>query len=157
ESIDPRLEALRRAFVARAARNPDEAFATDATDAARPVPRAGVALVVRPEPRDLELLVIQRATRPGHPRAGHMDLPGGRASATDAAILDTATRETREEVGIDLEHAGRLLGRLPEVWPRGGPPPIRVAPFVFAVPNDLTIALNYEVDAAFWIPLGHLS
>ena len=119
--------------------------------------RASVALVVRPGETDLELLLIKRATVLGDPWSGHMALPGGRRSAHDATSLDTALRETREEVGLDLAHDGRCLGRLDDVQPRSGAPRIVVSPFVFSAPADSTVQLNHEVALALWIPVSHLS
>lgn len=116
-----------------------------------------MALVVRAEPGDLELLVIERATRDGDPWSGHMAFPGGRMSLSDDSPRATAERETREEVGIDLARSGRLLGPLAPVAPRPGGPPILIWPFVFAVPAATGTTLNHEVAATFWIPLRELS
>lgn len=144
---DPRIEALRQS-VARhhpRTRDPDPGV--------RP---AAVALVVRPEPTDLELLLIQRAEFAGDPWSGHMAFPGGRRSAHDASSQDTAVRETREEVGIDLAAGGALLGRLDDVHPRSGAPPVAVSPYVFAVAAGTHTTLNHEVARALWIPLRGL-
>lgn len=131
---------------------PSEVAGADASRA-----RASVALVVRPDPAALELLVIERAARDGDPWSGHMAFPGGRRAAEDASARVTAERETWEEVGIDLSSAGRLLGSLDEVWPRAGAPAIVVSPFVFAVPAGTVVRPNHEVAAAFWIPLRLLA
>jgi 8-oxo-dGTP pyrophosphatase MutT (NUDIX family) len=120
--------------------------------------RAAVALVVRPRPRDLEILLIKRAPRAGDPWSGHMALPGGRQDREDADPLVTAARETLEEVGIDLRSIGRHLGRLDEVQPLGaGVPPIAIAPFTFAVPAGTGFVPNVEVAEAMWIPVGELA
>ena len=119
--------------------------------------RASVALVVRPGETDLELLLIKRATVASDPWSGHMALPGGRRSPGDSTSIDTAVRETLEEVGIDLASRGSLLGRLDDVQPRSGAPKIVVSPFVFAVPGAEGVHPNHEVALAVWIPLGHLA
>jgi 8-oxo-dGTP pyrophosphatase MutT (NUDIX family) len=118
---------------------------------------ASVALVVRPAPSDLELLVIQRATRDGDPWSGHMALPGGRSSPADPSSRETAERETWEEVGIDLSGQGQLIGRLNDVQPRNGAPAIVVSPYAFAVPMRTSTTLNHEIAAAMWIPLRTLA
>ena len=47
---------------------------------------------------DISLVLTQRAAHlPKHP--GQISFPGGRAEPEDADLLDTARRETREEVG----------------------------------------------------------
>ncbi|HEX6070528.1 MAG TPA: CoA pyrophosphatase [Longimicrobiaceae bacterium] len=116
-----------------------------------------MALLVRPSPSDLELLVIKRATRVGDPWSGHMAFPGGRWSPGDESPRRTAERETWEEVGVDLPRHGRLLGCLNEVWPRAGAPAIVISPYAYVVPQDTAASLNHEVDAAFWIPLPTLT
>lgn len=149
---DHRLAFLARALAARSAREAPEPAAAIARDA-RP---ASVALVLRPAPADLELLLIRRAAFPGDPWSGHVALPGGRRHAEDASPLETAVRETREEVGIDLDAAGTLLGRLDDVWPRSGGPVVSVSPFVFAVPLAIEVVPNHEVDTAVWLPVREL-
>ena len=63
-----------------------------------------------------------------------MALPGGREQAEDAGPAHTAARETHEEVGIDVDAGGRLLGPVEPVWPQSSRAPrILVRPFVFWV------------------------
>lgn len=153
---DPRVQAISRrleAFPGGAARPADKA---GHPPAAGPVPFASVALVVRPRPADLEALLIRRAAFEGDPWSGHVAMPGGRRAAVDRTPADTAIRETREEVGIDLSARGRMLGRLGDVRPRSGGPQISVAAYVFAVPGDIDLTINYEVESALWVPVGHL-
>jgi 8-oxo-dGTP pyrophosphatase MutT (NUDIX family) len=121
------------------------------------VPRAAVALVVRPGLTDLELLLIKRAEVSGDPWSGHMALPGGRRSPDDADDVDTAVRETREEVGIDLDDGGLLLGRLDDVAPARGAPSIVIAPFVFSTAAGTQVQPNREVDRSFWVELPLLA
>lgn len=118
---------------------------------------ASVALVVRPDPSGLELLLIRRATVAGDPWSGHMALPGGRRSPHDADGLETAMRETHEEVGIDLRRSGSVLGRIDDVQPGSGAPRIVVSPYVFAVPPGTGTRVNHEVDLAVWVPLERLA
>jgi len=116
--------------------------------------RAAVALVVAPDPE--ALLIIRRAHHEGDPWSGHMALPGGRAESADADLVTTAMRETREEVGIELDRAW-LLGALDDVAPRIAVlPPIMVRPCVFAVPLRPPLRLNPEVESAEWLELAVL-
>lgn len=122
-------------------------------------PRAAVAAVLRrggKDREDAELLFIRRADRQGDPWSGHMAFPGGRRDAADGSLLETALRETREEVGLDLSRDGTVLVRLPDVqaWARGRPADLFVAPFVFAVDAPFELAPNEEVAEALWVPLG---
>jgi 8-oxo-dGTP pyrophosphatase MutT (NUDIX family) len=142
---DPRIAGIRRAFEARAAARAERASGWR---------EAAVALLLRP--RDtLEVLLIRRADLPGDPWSGHVALPGGRREISDADLLDTACRETEEEVGVPLGRIGRFIGALDEIAPSTPRlPPILVAPFVLAVPPDTTaIPAPREVQAAFWLPL----
>jgi 8-oxo-dGTP pyrophosphatase MutT (NUDIX family) len=118
------------------------------------VGRAAVALLLREGAGRCaaELLLIRRATREGDPWSGHVALPGGRADPADRDTVHTATRETHEEVGIDLARAGRWVGALPRVHPRPGAPPIVVQPHVFVVRRDAEPQPNHEVAEAAWIP-----
>lgn len=153
---DPRIEALATALATREA-PPQARSAAGSEPTTDQVARASVALVVRPAPSDLELLVIKRATRAGDPWSGHLAFPGGRQSPEDDSARATAERETAEEVGIRLAHDGRFLGPLDPVWPRSGAPSVVVAPFVFAVTSGVDLVLNHEVADAFWIPLRTLT
>jgi 8-oxo-dGTP pyrophosphatase MutT (NUDIX family) len=85
-----------------------------------------------------------------------MALPGGRREPVDADLLGTAIRETREEVGVQLETSD-LAGTLDDVVPRTPVlPPIAVRPFVFVVPTRAFLTANAEVAAATWITVDHL-
>ena len=106
-----------------------------------------------PETPSLELLLIQRAERTGDPWSGQVALPGGRRSAEDATLQDTAMRETFEETGLDLATHGLVLGSLDELRPRTPVlPPIIVTPFVAVAPPDLTLRISDELADAFWTP-----
>ncbi|MEO7473860.1 MAG: CoA pyrophosphatase [Gemmatimonadales bacterium] len=115
---------------------------------------AAVAVLLVPSPD--AVLLIRRADRDGDPWSGHMALPGGRRGPTDRDLLDTAVRETLEEVGASLARS-ELLGRLDDVVPRTPVlPPIAVRPFVFALPERPPLAANPEVAAVRWVPLDEL-
>lgn len=154
---DPRIRTISERLRQRSGASPPIGEEHDDGEPLPPaVPFASVALVVRPAATDLEALLIRRAEFEGDPWSGHVALPGGRRAAGDSTPTDTAIRETREEVGIDLAASGVLLGRLGDVRPRRGGPLIAVSAHVFAVSPDTGVLLNHEVQAAFWVPLRHL-
>jgi 8-oxo-dGTP pyrophosphatase MutT (NUDIX family) len=124
-----------------------------------PFKEAAVALVLRPTPAadDLELLLIKRAERAGDPWSGQVALPGGRFDAADESLEETALRETREEVGLDVRAHGTVIGQLDELRPRTPVlPPIIVRPFVCVVRGVGALQPNHEVAAMHWLPLTTL-
>jgi 8-oxo-dGTP pyrophosphatase MutT (NUDIX family) len=116
---------------------------------------AAVAVIFRISANDaLELLMIERAAYAGDPWSGHVAFPGGRREAHDTTLLDTALRETREEIGVDILEHGRVLGALDRVDPVSPAlPPISIAPFVALLSGDVALTLSDEVAGAFWVPL----
>ncbi len=118
---------------------------------------AAVTLVLR-DNAGLELLLIKRGERLGDPWSGHMALPGGRRAVDDRDLLDTALRETREEVGLSLARERDILGALDEVEPHSRRlPPIVIAPFVARTSTAPELRLDpAEVAAALWVPLAEL-
>jgi len=101
----------------------------------------------------LDILLIQRADREGDPWSGQIALPGGRRSAEDATLQDTAVRETLEETGLDLSAHGLVLGTLDELRPRTPVlPPIIVTPYVFVASGDQSLRISDELADAFWVP-----
>ncbi len=124
-----------------------------------PFHQAAVALVLRPSAveDDLDVLLIRRATRHGDPWSGQIGLPGGRVHVADASLIDTALRETHEEVGLDLRVGGSVLGALDELRPRTPVlPPIIVSPFVVGIPGHPELVLNHEIADTRWVRLGEL-
>ena len=106
-------------------------------------------LVVRDE--GLTLMFTQRTAHLTD-HAGQVSFPGGRAESYDASPIETALRETDEEVGLDRRHI-EVLGTLPEYLTGTG---YRVTPVValvhppFAVhPDPGEVAEIFEVPLAF--------
>lgn len=121
------------------------------------VTQAAVALLLVPASPGLELLLIKRAEHPGDPWSGQMALPGGRKDPLDAHLLATVTRETCEEVGVELS-PDRLLGELDDLQPRTRIlPPVMVRPFVFGLPARPEIRTSGEVALFLWVPLAQFS
>lgn len=120
--------------------------------------QAAVALVVRREPTPAFLLV-RRAQSARDPWSGQMALPGGRRDPEDADLRETAVRETREEVGLNLNRSGVLVGRLPDLKPTSRAiPRLVIASFVFLLSegSDAYVA-STEIAAVYWVPVADLS
>jgi 8-oxo-dGTP pyrophosphatase MutT (NUDIX family) len=115
---------------------------------------AAVMVCLREDDGEVQVLLVRRAVRDGDPWSGHVGLPGGRPSPVDRDPLDTARRETIEEVGFDPLVAGRLLGALPILNTRMLR--IRVAAYVAHVPEAVETLLSDELTAAWWTSLQRL-
>jgi 8-oxo-dGTP pyrophosphatase MutT (NUDIX family) len=103
------------------------------------------------------VLLVQRAVHENDPWSGHVSLPGGRYEPADRSLLQTALRETCEEVGFDAAAIGDVLGPLGEYAGRGrGIASIRIAAFVACLPDEPALRLSDEVASAHWIALEAL-
>lgn len=85
---------------------------------------------------------------------GEVSFPGGAYESSDPSLLDTALRETAEELGVDLRGA-IILGRLDDV--RTASSNFVVAPFVAFVPSPPAFRPDpFEVEEVFDVPLKSL-
>jgi 8-oxo-dGTP pyrophosphatase MutT (NUDIX family) len=146
----------------------DEARRRLATHRPRALPiegalkKAAVAAIFRERSAHgtLELLFIRRAERAGDPWSGHMAFPGGRVDPGDQGALAAARRETREEVGLDLDAVGELFAELSHqpAMAHGRPLPMVVVPFAFGLSTGAEpIPDAREVQEALWVPLDFLA
>ncbi len=99
----------------------------------------------------LNLLFTQR-TEHLAAHAGQISFPGGGVEAADASRIDTALRETEEEIGLARQRV-QVLGALPNYELATG---FRITPVVgwIEAPFD-TRPDPYEVAEIFEIPLAH--
>ncbi len=119
---------------------------------------AAVAIILR-ETRDddVEMLFIERAARSDDPWSGQIAFPGGRYDRTDESLEDTAVRETREEVGLELHRDGIVIGSIDEFRPRIQVlPPVIVRPFVATISPEATPGVSDEVAGYFWTSLDEV-
>ena len=118
---------------------------------------AAVALVIRSKNGQPEILFIQRASFENDPWSGQIALPGGGKEMDDMDMLDTAIRETHEEVGVVL-HRDQLIGQLDDQRGRSNNQDMAlvISCYVFSITHDPTLCPNEEVAEAFWFPLHHL-
>lgn len=133
--------------------------ARDARELAEHDKWAAVAMLLRETSSGPEVFFIRRAEQPHDPWSGHMAFPGGRRHTEDPSLLDTAIRETLEEVGLDLRLEADHIGQLDDLQAiaRGKPQETVIRPFVFEVHRDVPIrADEREVAEALWTPLSPL-
>ena len=82
--------------------------------------------------------------------AGEISFPGGKLDPTDSDLLDTALRETSEEIGLTITR-DQVVGQLdPVVTLNSG---FLILPFVSVVDEIPALSANAEVEKIFHIPL----
>ncbi|PWF46008.1 CoA pyrophosphatase [Massilia glaciei] len=141
---------LRARFAAPPAWQPEPA---EAVWAPRPVVTpAAVLIPLVQRAHGLTMLLTQRTAHLTD-HAGQISFPGGRAEACDASPIETALRETEEEIGLDRRHVD-ILGVLPEYMTGTG---YSVTPVVALVTPPFTLLPDpNEVDEIFEVPLEFL-
>jgi 8-oxo-dGTP pyrophosphatase MutT (NUDIX family) len=71
---------------------------------------AAVGLILLSDNKNTDIIFTKRATYDGH-HSGQVSFPGGKEEKLDNSLLETAIRETSEEIGIGLlrqEYLGKL-------------------------------------------------
>ena len=96
--------------------------------------------------------VVVMTEKPKHMKfhAGEISFPGGKLDANDSDLLETALRETSEEIGLTITK-DQIVGQLePVVTLNSG---FLILPFVSVVDDISTLVANSEVEKIFHIPL----
>ncbi|MCY1031806.1 CoA pyrophosphatase [Corallococcus sp. BB11-1] len=143
-----RVEALFDALESRLKARPPRTF-----DLPGRVLREAAVLVPLFERDGVPCMVFTR--RPAHLRthAGQYAFPGGGQDAVDATPLETALRETEEELGI-ARGGVRILGQLDEAPTTSA---YRIHPYVGVIPGDgKYVPSPAEVDLVLEVPLVRL-
>ena len=113
---------------------------------------AGVLIPVFERVAGLSVLLTQRSAELKH-HAGQVSFPGGRMEDHDRDVVQTALRETHEEVGIPPQ-AVAVVGYLPPMPTVTG---YAVTPVVGLVTDEVTLRIDHtEVEYAFEVPLAFL-
>lgn len=121
--------------------------------------RAAVAMLLKSHDHDLHMFFIHRAHHPQDPWSGHMAFPGGRQDPEDLDLSYTIYRETKEEVGIDLNLHSEYLGRMTDqqAMARGRPISMTVSPFIYLVSPEVSPQPDpSEVQDTIWVPLSFM-
>ena len=114
--------------------------------------RASVLVPLVDRPEGLTVLLTQRTDHLSS-HAGQISFPGGRAEEFESSPIETALRESEEEIGLHRRHV-QIVGVLPEYITASA---YRVRPVVALVtpPFELT-ADPGEVAEIFEVPLAFL-
>ena len=141
---------LRQRFAAPPEWKPETA---DESLSARPdMTAASVLVPLVQRPAGLHLLLTRRTDHLSA-HAGQISFPGGRAEPEDASAIDTALRETEEEIGLARSHID-VIGLLPDYATSSG---YQVTPVVGLVHPPFELAPDpNEVADVFEVPLAFL-
>jgi 8-oxo-dGTP pyrophosphatase MutT (NUDIX family) len=116
-------------------------------------PIAASVLVPLVERDDGLHVLLTRRTDHLHDHAGQISFPGGRSDPGDVDVVDTALRETQEEVGLPRERV-QVLGPLNTYSTVSS---YVVTPIVGLITPPFELALDaFEVAEAFEVPLQYL-
>ena len=96
--------------------------------------------------------IVVMTEKPKHMKfhAGEISFPGGKLDSTDSDLLQTALRETSEEIGLTISKE-QVIGQLePVVTLNSG---FLILPFISVVDEIPPLSANCEVEKIFHIPL----
>ncbi len=111
--------------------------------------RASVLIPLLESEGELFVLLTQRSEHL-HSHAGQVSFPGGKQDTQDANSLETALRETHEEIGLPPEKV-EIIGTLDQILSLHY---YLVTPFVALIPDDFVPIPNTgEIDDVFKVPL----
>lgn len=116
-----------------------------------PVP-ASVLIPIVDRGNELRVLMTRRTDHLHH-HPGQISFPGGRTDEEDASAVDTALRETEEEIGLERKFV-EVIGTLPDHIIATG---YQVKPFVSIVQPHFELDVDpFEVAEVMEIPLSYL-
>ena len=95
------------------------------------------------------VLMTERSKTMNH-HAGEISFPGGTWEGKDNDLLDTAIRETREELGIDISRS-MIVGQLKPVTTLNSG--FMITPFIAILDKLPKILINSEIASVLKIPL----
>jgi len=114
--------------------------------------QAAVSIILLKDQSDeVGLVFIKRQERADDPWSGHIAFPGGRYEDSDISLLQTAIRETSEEINLNLV-SENLLGSMNPYSPRMKVN-INVHPFIFVCYETIRDVNRHEVERVMVVPL----
>ena len=116
-----------------------------------PTPAAVLFPIVLHEGGATVLFTLRTPHLRDHP--GQISFPGGRVEPGDGGALETALRETEEEIGLSRQNI-EVIGYLPDYLTGTG---FRITPVVAFIAPPFLLALDsVEVAEVFEVPLAFL-
>jgi 8-oxo-dGTP pyrophosphatase MutT (NUDIX family) len=139
----PMIEEIRKALAARKKMAIVDSSLTD----------SAVLLPIYQENGKCHIIFTKRTDHLTHHK-GQISFPGGGRHDDDKTLLETALRESREEIGLK-ETDVRILGELDDAATVTSL--YRIVPFVGLIPHPYDFKIDrFEVDEVFGLPLEGL-
>ena len=110
-------------------------------------PASVLVVIYGSEPR----VIMTEKPRSLKIHAGEISFPGGKREGWDQDLLDTALRETAEEIGLAVRRK-QIIGQLVNVTTLNSG--FVITPFVAVLDDIPTLSANPEVQEILRIPLG---
>jgi 8-oxo-dGTP pyrophosphatase MutT (NUDIX family) len=101
---------------------------------------------------EVSIIFIKRVEYKGV-HSGQIAFPGGKFEIEDSSLLQTALRETKEEIGLDIPES-MVVGKLTNLYVP--PSNYLISPYIAVIDNiPILRPDSYEVAEAFSAPLSH--
>ena len=100
---------------------------------------------------DSPFIIMTKKARNLKVHAGEISFPGGKWSEQDNNLLETAIRETKEELSLDISKK-HVIGQLDDVITLNSR--YKITPFVAILDVNPRLAANSEVESILHIPLA---
>lgn len=114
------------------------------------LPHSAVLMPITNHGSEPQIILTQRSAHLSR-HAGEVCFPGGKKDDSDGSLLETALRESQEEVGLEQQHVLEVVGQLRPLVSRSG---LNVVPYVAIVDKEAPLVPNLdELDSIFKVPL----
>ena len=101
--------------------------------------RASVALIIYPDENEIARLVLIQRSKYEGVHSGQISFPGGKYEKFDKSFMETALRETREEIGVDT-NSFITIQELSNIYIP--PSNFMVYPFLFLSNSNLDFSID---------------
>jgi len=113
---------------------------------------AGVLVIIHPL-NNIPHIVLTKRSLKLKDHAGQISFPGGNLENEDLTPLHTALRETREEIGLDIDR-DKIIGSLDSV--QTSTSKYIIYPYVAMIETILYLKTNDEVEKILNIPIPNI-
>ncbi|WP_068545112.1 CoA pyrophosphatase [Thalassotalea crassostreae] len=112
---------------------------------------ASVLIPIVDHGNELSIVLTKRASHLKH-HAGQISFPGGKVEKQDIHLIDTALRETEEEIGVNRDEI-KIVGQLKPYHTITG---FHITPIIGFIPDNYNFVIDQnEVAEVFYVPFSH--